>query len=107
MPIYEYQCKTCGEFEVMQKITDRALSRCPTCRGKVTKLISNTSFQLKGSGWYVTDYGRKDSTSKSEGKGSTSEAKAEASSDKPTTSSDKAAASADTKPSKAKEAAAA
>jgi len=103
MPIYEYQCKTCGEFEVMQKITDRALSRCPTCRGKVTKLISNTSFQLKGSGWYITDYGK----SKSEGKASSSEAKSETSSDKPAASSDKAAASSDTKPSKSKEAAAA
>jgi len=60
MPIYEYQCKKCGEFELMQRITDAPLTRCPTCRGKVTKLISNTSFQLKGSGWYATDYARKD-----------------------------------------------
>jgi putative FmdB family regulatory protein len=68
MPIYEYACKKCGEFEVTQRITDRPLTRCPTCRGKVTKLISSTSFQLKGSGWYVTDYARKDSGT--EGKGS-------------------------------------
>ena len=60
MPIYEYRCQKCGDFEVTQKITDLPLSRCPTCRGKVRKLISNTSFQLKGTGWYVTDYGRKD-----------------------------------------------
>ena len=59
MPIYEYRCGSCGEFEVMQKMSDKPLTRCPTCRGKVTKLISSTSFQLKGSGWYVTDYARK------------------------------------------------
>jgi putative FmdB family regulatory protein len=64
MPIYEYLCKKCGEFELMQRITDDPLTRCPTCRGKVTKLISNTSFQLKGSGWYVTDYARKDGKAK-------------------------------------------
>src|SRR2546426_4775296 len=60
MPIYEYDCGTCGTFEVSQRITDKPLSRCPTCKGKVKKLISNTSFQLKGTGWYVTDYARKD-----------------------------------------------
>ncbi len=60
MPIYEYLCKRCGEFELMQRITEAPLARCPSCRGKVTKLISNTSFQLRGSGWYVTDYARKD-----------------------------------------------
>jgi len=59
MPIYEYRCEQCGEFEVMQKITGPPLAKCPTCRSKVTKLISNTSFQLKGTGWYATDYGRK------------------------------------------------
>lgn len=60
MPIYEYQCVKCGQFEITQKITDKPLGRCPTCKGKVKKLISNTSFQLKGTGWYVTDYARKD-----------------------------------------------
>ena len=61
MPIYEYRCSKCGEFEVMQRISAAPLKRCPTCRSKVTKLISNTSFQLKGSGWYVTDYANKKS----------------------------------------------
>ncbi|MBI1815067.1 MAG: zinc ribbon domain-containing protein [Deltaproteobacteria bacterium] len=61
MPIYEYQCAKCGPFERIQKFSDATLKRCPTCKGKVSKLISNTSFQLKGSGWYVTDYARKDS----------------------------------------------
>jgi putative FmdB family regulatory protein len=70
MPIYEYRCAKCGEFEEMQRITDPPLERCPKCRRKVTRLISNTSFHLKGSGWYVTDYAGKgkggDKSSKSE-----------------------------------------
>lgn len=66
MPIYEYQCRKCGHFEVTQKITDKPLSRCPSCKGKVKKLISNSSFQLKGSGWYITDYARKEKAPKEE-----------------------------------------
>ena len=58
MPIYEYRCEQCGDFEEMQRITDPPLTRCPKCKRKVRRLISNTSFQLKGSGWYVTDYAR-------------------------------------------------
>lgn len=58
MPIYEYKCGQCGVFEVTQRITEEPLKRCPTCKGKVTRLISQTSFHLKGTGWYVTDYGR-------------------------------------------------
>jgi putative FmdB family regulatory protein len=61
MPIYEYDCPRCGHFELMRKISDPELKRCPTCKGKIAKLISNSSFQLKGSGWYVTDYARKSS----------------------------------------------
>jgi putative FmdB family regulatory protein len=64
MPIYEYKCEKCGQFEVTQKITDRPINRCPTCKGKVKKLISHTSFQLKGTGWYITDYARKEKGSK-------------------------------------------
>ncbi len=58
MPTYEYQCDSCGVFEVSQRITEDPLKKCPTCKGKVRRLISNTSFMLKGSGWYATDYGR-------------------------------------------------
>ena len=59
MPIYEYQCQRCGEvFEVFQKLSDEPLTRCRHCRGKVERLISQSSFQLKGSGWYMTDYAR-------------------------------------------------
>jgi len=61
MPIYEYGCPKCGKTtEIMQKFTDQPLSRCPSCGGKVSKIISNCSFQLRGSGWYVTDYKKKD-----------------------------------------------
>jgi putative FmdB family regulatory protein len=57
MPIYEYRCVKCNEqFEVMQKITDDPLSTCELCGGNLKRLITNTSFVLKGSGWYVTDY---------------------------------------------------
>jgi len=62
MPIYEYQCQKCGTIEVTQRITEKALIKCPTCKSKVKRLISNTSFQLKGTGWYVTDYARKGQT---------------------------------------------
>jgi len=61
MPIYEYNCSKCGHIEAFQSITDAPLTRCPTCRSKVSKLISHSSFQLKGTGWYVTDYAGKGS----------------------------------------------
>ncbi len=61
MPIYEYICEDCGmEHEIVQKITDEPLSVCPSCSGTMKKKISSTSFVLKGTGWYVTDYASKD-----------------------------------------------
>jgi putative FmdB family regulatory protein len=69
MPIYEYECEECGEqFEVMQKFSDDPLGSCPRCGGRVHKLISQTSFILKGSGWYVTDYARKGGNGDNNGK---------------------------------------
>ena len=60
MPIYEYRCKKCGKgFEVFQGITDPAVSSCKFCHGSVRKLMSLSSFHLKGGGWYATDYGGK------------------------------------------------
>lgn len=57
MPIYEYECDNCGkQSEVIQKFDDEPLSICPECRGHMHKMISHTSFILKGTGWYVTDY---------------------------------------------------
>jgi putative FmdB family regulatory protein len=51
MPTYEYHCPRCGPFERQQRITEPALRRCPRCSGKVTRLVSATTFVLKGSGW--------------------------------------------------------
>lgn len=57
MPIYEYECPRCKIIhEILQKITEGPLRECPDCKGPIFKKISRTSFQLKGSGWYVTDY---------------------------------------------------
>lgn len=71
MPIYEYRCKGCKkEFEVLQKITDEPLAACPKCGKQVKRLISQTSFSLKGGGWY------KDGYASSGGKGSTSSSSA-------------------------------
>jgi len=58
MPIYEYECTNCGRTEeVFQKISDPVLTTCRHCNGQLKKLISQSSFKLKGTGWYVTDYG--------------------------------------------------
>lgn len=58
MPIYEYQCQSCGhEFEIMQKMSEAALIDCPECsRSELKKLMSASGFQLKGGGWYATDF---------------------------------------------------
>src|ERR1700680_1059950 len=65
MPIYEYQCPKCGIFEVTRRITEAPLKRCPTCKAKVERILSRTSFVLKGSGWYATDYAHSGSKSES------------------------------------------
>lgn len=60
MPIYEYKCENCAiEHEVMQKMTEKPLTVCEKCGGRLKKMVSSTSFVLKGSGWYVTDYADK------------------------------------------------
>ena len=71
MPFYEYRCGKCAhEFEEMQRITDPPVHKCPKCGKKaVERLISRTSFVLKGSGWYVTDYGRSGSSAPTAGDG--------------------------------------
>jgi len=57
MPIYEYQCEGCeAVHEVTQKLSEPPMETCPDCGKKVNKLISRSSFHLKGSGWYNTDY---------------------------------------------------
>jgi putative FmdB family regulatory protein len=75
MPLYEYRCLKCGEVtEVLQKLSDPPLRRCSHCSGKVEKLISRTSFQLKGGGWYAHGYGQEAGAKKSSGADKTSEA---------------------------------
>jgi len=64
MPIYEYECQKCGyQTEIMQKFSDRPVAKCTECRGKMKKIISQSTFHLKGSGWYVTDYASKSTSS--------------------------------------------
>ncbi len=60
MPVYEYECIKCGHrIEVMQKFSDPPIEECELCHGKMKKIISQCTFHLKGTGWYVTDYGSK------------------------------------------------
>ena len=62
MPLYEYRCDACGHtFEVIQKFSDVPIAVCPACGGAVQKLMSSPAIHFKGSGWYVTDYAKKDS----------------------------------------------
>ncbi len=63
MPVYEYECTKCNQVsEALQKVSDAPLKKCPHCGGKLKKIISLNSFQLKGGGWYVTDYKGKNSS---------------------------------------------
>jgi putative FmdB family regulatory protein len=60
MPIYEYECTQCGRVEeAIQKFSDRPLSKCRHCNGKLHRLISQSAFHLKGSGWYADGYADK------------------------------------------------
>jgi putative FmdB family regulatory protein len=67
MPIYEYQCTACDyRFEKLQKMSDEPLVDCPSCeKPELKKLVSAAGFQLKGSGWYVTDFKNSGQASKS------------------------------------------
>ncbi len=93
MPLYEYLCAECGDIEeAIQKFSDPPLTVCRHCSGKLNKLISQSSFHLKGTGWYVTDYSNsskpseknkntKDSSSGSEKNSSSGKESKEAKSD--------------------------
>jgi len=116
LPLYEYLCPKCGRFELIRKFSDATVTECPTCGSEVQKLLSAPAIQFKGTGWYITDYARKDGKSgtgdsgkgpsaksdggKSEGgksEGSKSEGtKSEGSKDSGSSSGDKAAASSTT-----------
>ena len=81
MPIYEYLCEKCGtHVEKLQKISDPPLSQCEKCAGKMNKILSQSSFVLKGSGWYLTDYSKKSAPASSESSAKT-ETKCEAKAD--------------------------
>jgi putative FmdB family regulatory protein len=72
MPIYEYECRKCkAHTEAFQKVSDKPLTKCPKCGGRLEKRISAPAIQFKGSGWYVTDYAGK----ATKGESSESEAK--------------------------------
>ena len=59
MPLYEYQCESCAHrFERIQKFSDPPIETCPQCGGAVRKLLSSPAIQFKGSGFYITDYGK-------------------------------------------------
>jgi len=83
VPLYEYECERCAHrFERIQKFSDPPVDVCPKCGGPVHKLMSSPAIQFKGSGWYITDYARKDSaaagkTDKAEKTESSAESKAE------------------------------
>lgn len=60
MPLYEYKCSKCGAvFEVLQKLTDLPIKKCISCGEEVYKLMSSPAIQFKGTGWYITDYAKK------------------------------------------------
>ncbi len=70
MPLYEYQCEKCGHrFEKIQRMSDPPPDACPVCGGAVHKMQSAPAFQFKGSGWYITDYARKDQGGESKSSG--------------------------------------
>ncbi len=65
MPIYEYRCSKCGKtFEALQSISAEPIRKCIYCLGKTKKIVSLSSFQFKGKGWYITDYKNKDGSEK-------------------------------------------
>jgi putative FmdB family regulatory protein len=83
MPIYEYRCSSCGhELEALQKFSDAPLAVCPACsRSALVKLVSAGGFQLKGSGWYATDFkgsGKKPAAKPDPGETKSAESKSEA-----------------------------
>jgi len=78
MPLYEYECERCGHrFEVIQKFSDPLVEACPVCGGAVRKLMSSPAIQFKGSGWYITDYAKKDSGKKDAAPASSDAAKSD------------------------------
>lgn len=83
MPLYEYQCEKCGHrFEKIQKFSDKPITKCPECGGRVKQLLSPPAVQFKGSGWYVTDYAKK-SAAPASGDSASAEAKKDSKAETP------------------------
>ena len=86
MPIYEYECRKCkAHIEAFQKISDKPLTKCRKCGGRLDKRISAPAIQFKGSGWYVTDYAgkaTKNESSESQTSSETTKEKTESKTDK-------------------------
>ena len=80
MPLYEYECSACAHrFEVIQKYSDAPIDICPKCGGAVSKLFSSPAIQFKGSGFYLTDYGRGGKSDTAPGASNTESGKSESS----------------------------
>ncbi len=78
MPLYEYVCEDCGyRFEVIQRFSDKPLEVCPKCGGKLRKVFSPPAIHFKGTGWYATDYKKKDNGNKHRIKGKKEDIKGE------------------------------
>ena len=78
MPLYEYRCHKCGKtFEVLQKFSDKPLRKHPDCGGSVERLVSASSFQLKGGGWYAEGYSKEAPAKSASAEGSSSDGKSE------------------------------
>lgn len=83
MPLYEYECEAQHHrFELIRKFSDPPVTACPTCGGPVHKLMSAPAFQLKGTGWYITDYAKKDGGSGNTAKPESKDKEASPSADK-------------------------
>ena len=88
MPLYEYQCESCGaRFEVIQKFTDPVVGTCKKCGGTVRRLLSAPAIQFKGTGWYITAYARKGMKG-TDSDSSSSPASPSAAADKPSSTAD-------------------
>jgi len=101
MPIYEYKCNKCGVVEAMQRITDAPLKKCPNCKSRVERMVSRSSFVLKGTGWYATDYankGKSEAPVSSEGAASSNGTASESKSDSKTDSKNDSKPSTESKP---------
>lgn len=94
MPIYEYECTACGKtFEVFISNHDAPVKKCQYCKSnKIKKLVSNCSFQLKGTGWYITDYARKEKSDTKKKSASKSSETSDTKASSETKGSEKAAA---------------